>query len=159
MFDWPHNPQALVWSAWALCFLHTSVLSLFPLSPLLSIDVWADFIVPFQHKLVWTATVHIETLLCWPVGVSYTYIIMSRKHWKQKTARGANAIQSNKARAEWKDPGWRRSSLASVKEINKQNCIWRQLGPVFIYAESMQTLGNTCSQVCFNQKKHGRNSG
>lgn len=62
-------------------------------------DVWADIIVPFQHKLVWTdeaaVTVHISPSLGLAV-YPYTCIIISRKQWKRETARGTNAIQGNK---------------------------------------------------------------
>ncbi len=46
----------------------------------------------------------------------YTCIIISHKQWKHETAEGTNAIQGNKARAEWKDPRQWRSRLASIRK-------------------------------------------
>lgn len=65
--------------------------------------------------------------------IPYTCIIISRKQWKRETAGGTNAIQGNKARAEWKDPGRWHSRLASIKENKKQSRFWRQLGQICLF--------------------------
>lgn len=137
MLVWPHMTfNALLGVGLRSYYLCASQIAPITSLSITSPDVWADIIAPFECKLVWTdeaaVTVHISPSLGLVV-YPYTCIIISRKQWKCETAGGTNAIQGNKARAEWKDPGRWHSHLASIKEHNKQSRFWTQLGPVCLF--------------------------
>jgi len=132
LFDlkWPLRP---CWECtWAFTFYVHHRASLFITIP----DVWADIIVPFQHKLVWTVaaavTVHISPSLGLAV-YPYTCIIISRKQWKCETAGERTPFKATKRGTEWKVPGRWHSRLVSIKENNKQSPFWRQLGPMCLF--------------------------
>lgn len=111
-------------------FCLSLILPAWPLSPLHSVP---ELTLSLRFRVNWFG---LPQSISAPFSVGppvypYTCVITSCKQRKCETAGGADTIQAAKRGPS--DPGWRRSSLVPINANDKQDSVWRQLGPVFLF--------------------------